>query len=329
MNKPNRLIWTIEIIDLKLKYDWKISRNSSRNKQNLVIKVNGIPLGEAAPNIRWKETISKIESEFLGIGDLLPGDISELSTFAKKIRDLRVSQSLKCALDMACASIFLRLKGSINVDRRIKCKTSYSLPIMRPTNYKTFFDTYNLFRFDTIKVKLGTKDIVDTLSEVRKFYSGCLYVDFNEAFDSFEQFSPYIDELNRHSIEVIEQPFLSGDIESNRATMPLINGLLILDESIIDQDLTPQLISYCDGINIKIQKTGGPSRAQELLDQATKIGLKKMVGCMVESSLGISHSMRLSGVDYYDLDGSLMIDNEPFGLLNEDRGILNLKREIL
>jgi glutamate racemase len=312
-----------------LKYDWKISRNSSRNKQNLVIKVNGIPSGEAAPNIRWEETISKIESEFLGIKELLPGDTNELGIFAKKIRDLKICQSLKCALDMACISISQKLDKSNFVEKHIKCKTSYSLPIMKPSNYKTFFDTYNLFRFDTIKVKLSTEDIVDTLSEVRKFYSGRLYVDFNEAFDSFEQFYPYIDELNRHSIEVIEQPFHSGDVESNKASMPLLNGFLILDESITDKELPPKLNSYCDGINIKIQKTGGPSRAQEMLDQASKLGLKKMVGCMVESSLGISHSMRLSGVDYYDLDGSLMIDNEPFGFLNEEKGMLNLKTEIL
>ena len=59
-----------------------------------------------------------------------------------------------------------------------------------------------------------------------------------------------------------------------------------------------------------------------MLDQASKIGLKKMVGCMVETSLGVSQSMRLSGVDYYDLDGSLMIENEPFGLLKEKDGRL-------
>ena len=76
-----------------------------------------------------------------------------------------------------------------------------------------------------------------------------------------------------------------------------------------------------DGINIKLQKSGGILRSKELISMAKQMNLKTMIGCMVESSLGISYAMQLAGkVDYFDLDGSLMIENEPFGMVKERDG---------
>lgn len=311
-----KLVWSIEIIDLKLKYDWKISRNTSRFKQNLVVKINGVPVGEAAPNIRWGETVDQLTLEFKKIESKLPGSIEEICKFRTELRSFNICQSLKCALDMAILS-FTEKKQLFG-----GCQTSYSIPILNIGEYEDFFNNQNLFRFDSIKVKLDSNLVMERLSEIRSFYSGRLFVDFNEAFSSLDQFKLIIDELNKAQIEVVEQPFCSKNLEHNRSVKKILEGSLFLDENIIDERITVDLLDFCDGVNIKIQKTGGPTRAQEMLDQASKIGLKKMVGCMVETSLGISQSMRLSGVDYYDLDGSLMIENEPFGLLKEEDGTL-------
>ena len=100
----------------------------------------------------------------------------------------------------------------------------------------------------------------------------------------------------------------------------------IADESITyDEDLS-KLSLYFDGVNIKLMKSGTIRNAKKQLEKAKKLGLKTMLGCMIETSLGISFAYSLAkDVDYLDLDGFILIEDEPFQLLNEDKGLISLK----
>lgn len=314
--KDEYLQWDIETFDLKLKYAWKISRNTSLSKQNLMILLNNRPVGEAAPNIRWGETIDKLCLEYKNIKDLLPKKISELEKFRLEIPNLQVSNSLKCALDMA--STKKKVKESIH------CETSYSLPILPVDNYKKFISENHLYRFSSLKIKMDKELIRERLSAVEECFPEDIFIDFNEAFSSFREIEPFIKFLNEKKVKVIEQPFKENSVEENKKLKTALDGDLFLDEDFTDRDLPINLRDFCDGVNIKIQKTGGPSRAQELIDQAKSQKVKTMVGCMVETSLGISHSMQLKNVDLYDLDGHLMIQDEPFSLCTEKKGKLSL-----
>ena len=307
------LQWDIETIELKLKYAWKISRNTSFSKQNLIIYLNNQAVGEAAPNVRWGETIEKIAREFESIRSKLPKKESDLTSFSKSIQNLAISNSLKCALDMACTSHFLSKKS--------ECETSYSLPILDIHEYEEFIVDNQLNRFKTLKIKLDNNLISERISKVKQFFSGDLFVDFNEAFFNYEEIKPHVQTLNEN-IMLVEQPFREGSFLDNKKLKNELIGDLFLDEDITDKDILPDMEQYCDGVNVKIQKAGGPSRAAQLLAQAKSQKLKTMVGCMVETSLGISHSMRLNNVDFYDLDGSLMILEEPFSLCFEKNGVL-------
>ena len=164
---------------------------------------------------------------------------------------------------------------------------------------------------------------------MRSCFSGILYVDFNESFDSISQFLDIADSLNKYDVEIIEQPFNSINLEANKKVRPYLEGHLFLDENIIYEDIQEDLIDYTDGVNIKFQKAGGLTRAEDMLCQAKNIGLKTMLGCMVESTLGISFAPGVKDlVDYFDLDGHLFIEDEPYEMINEENGRLEFNKNI-
>ena len=81
-----------------------------------------------------------------------------------------------------------------------------------------------------------------------------IFIDFNEAFYSFNEIEPYIRFLNEKKIKVVEQPFKEGSIDENIKIKRALDGELFLDEDFTDKDLPLNLHDFCDGVNIKIQK---------------------------------------------------------------------------
>ena len=142
----NDLKWNIETLRLKLKYNWKISRNSSLNKDNLIIKVNNTPVGEAAPNIRFNQTSDLITEEFNTVRSELPNNLGLLPSFLEELKQWNISNCLKCALEMSCWNLSFNRK-------KTSCLTSYSIPILPLTEYENFFNEYDLNRFKIIKLK--------------------------------------------------------------------------------------------------------------------------------------------------------------------------------
>ena len=88
---------------------------------------------------------------------------------------------------------------------------------------------------------------------------------------------------------------------------------IIADESVINNLDIPNLKDAFDGINIKLMKAGGISEALEMIITARSLGMKIMLGCMIESSVAISAAAHIAPlVDYIDLDGSLLLANDPY-----------------
>ena len=119
--------------------------------------------------------------------------------------------------------------------------------------------------------------------------------------------------LADHNVEFVEQPFKAqnlGDTAKLRDVSPLP---LIADENSIKSSNIPDIAHAFDGINIKLMKCGSLFEAKKMIDLARKYDMKIMLGCMVESSIGITAMSNLSPqVDFADLDGNLLIDNDPY-----------------
>ena len=151
-----------------------------------------------------------------------------------------------------------------------------------------------------------------------------LRVDANEGW-TLESARELMPELIRLGVEFVEQPFPAADLDSFRALRELHPRLpVVVDEGCHDlRDVAPAA-AYADGINVKLAKSGGVREAVRMIHAARALGLRVMLGCMVESQLGVAPAAAIASlVDWVDLDGHLLLADEPFtGLRFEDGRVL-------
>ena len=162
------------------------------------------------------------------------------------------------------------------------------------------------------KVKMGSKDDQRVLETVRSVTDRPVRVDANEGW-TLEDALSRLDWLQKMGVELVEQPLPAEQLEESaelRRQSPLP---LFADESVHRAADIPRLAEAFDGINIKLMKCGGLGEALRMIHVARAHGMKIMLGCMVESSMAITAAAHLAPlVDYVDLDGNLLVDNDPF-----------------
>lgn len=314
----------LEKIHLPLKVNWKLSRNETTYKENFIVHLKtqiGHFRSEIAPNIRYGETQESILDQFESWRKKDDLTIDSL--------DHHLHHSLRFGLE----SVLLSYEGAkknqslsefLGLGRWSPKETSFSVPIMPIGEIKDYLE--NIKRFNHLKIKVDALSGLEMLLEVAKFSHARLRVDGNEAWTDFDEFMRFQEKVSHLNIELMEQPFASRLVDEYKALKPLSRFDLLADESIEDVGDFRELSQQFHAINIKLMKTGSLIRAKELIDEAKKYQMKTMLGCMIETSIGISYGMLFSSmVDYLDLDGFLLIKDEPFRLVNEVEGILNLK----
>jgi L-Ala-D/L-Glu epimerase len=149
-------------------------------------------------------------------------------------------------------------------------------------------------------------------------------VDANEGW-TLESARELMPELIRLDVEFVEQPFPADDMDSFRSLRELSPRLpVVVDEGCHDLTDVAPAAEYADGINVKLAKSGGVREAVRMIHAARALGLRVMVGCMVESQLGVAPAAAIASLaDWVDLDGHLLLADEPFtGLRFEDGRVL-------
>lgn len=328
------LTWSIEKIDLPLKYAWKISRNTSTHKTNLLVTVTDSRVtgqGEAAPNIRYGETPENLLVEFAVLKSLLPSDTLPLEQFSEVLDTLTCSKALRFALESAFVHYWCSKSGStiaelLNIPTALATTTAYTIPIMDPGDMKKFYFDYRLNRFSFIKLKIGSDDPFDAVRHLSEFCTQSIMIDANEAFLNPEDCIRWFERIKSLPIEFVEQPLPSSMKEESVYLKRYSPFTLMADESITFDPDFDFLEKSFDGINMKLMKAGGYLNGIRILREARQRKLKTMIGCMVETTLGISSGLHLSSfADYIDLDSFLLLKDEPFGLLKEADGVLSFK----
>jgi L-alanine-DL-glutamate epimerase-like enolase superfamily enzyme len=124
---------------------------------------------------------------------------------------------------------------------------------------------------------------------------------------------------------LVEQPMPASDLDGVRLVRGRVDLPLFADEAAMDPADVPRLAEAYDGINVKLQKSGGLRAARRMIDAARESGLKVMLGCMIETSIGITAAAHLSPLaDLADLDGHLLIENDPFDGVQVRDGLIIL-----
>ena len=167
--------------------------------------------------------------------------------------------------------------------------------------------------FDGLKLKLGGRDglDVDRVAAVREVWPGAIRIDVNEywTLDEALESLPRLAELG---VEYCEQPLVAGDADGARlkADSPIP---IYVDEDCHTLGDVAECAERAHGINIKLAKSGGIREAIRMAHAARALGLGVMLGCMVESGLGIAAGASIASVcDHVDLDGNLLIAHDPW-----------------
>ncbi len=160
------------------------------------------------------------------------------------------------------------------------------------------------------KIKLGGPNDIEILHAVRDETQAKICVDANGGWTA-ENIEDLLQACHVVDVQFIEQPFPISQVQLNCALQNRTNIPIIADESCQTHEDLSSCAACFDGINIKLMKCGGLTPAVRMIKEAQRLGLRIMVGCMTESSIGISAAAQLlPWVDFADLDGALLIKND-------------------
>ncbi|WP_135227671.1 dipeptide epimerase [Deinococcus fonticola] len=285
--------------------------------------------GEAAPNAFYGETRGTVEA----VLPLLQGALQDPWDWEGLQRALQARMphdhpSVKCALEMAALE-WCALRAGVPVWRLLGLSPA-TLP---ESSYTVSLGELDRMRADAreavgrghkvLKVKLGTERDEAILSALREEVPEVtLRVDANAAWTR-SQARRMLDVLDAARVELLEQPLAAGDLEGHAALRAVSKVPVVADESLHHVRDVVALAGAFDGVNLKLAKLGGPLQALQALRLARAHHMQVMIGCMIESSLGISAAAHLAGLcDWADLDGALLLADDPFGGLAWQAGQL-------
>ncbi len=317
-------------IDLKLKREFIVAGGSESLKRNFVFIIDGSGLGEAAGSVHYGVSTEEIENDLNIAAERLAGcdDSIPTETFAELER--LISPPAICAvstawLDRKAKANRIPLYQYLRLEAPAKLPTSITVSVGDTSSLSEQLDSGIHY------VKLKMNDDINLNNQIIEAVNNSkntkFRIDANGSWGMAET-ERIVSLLAVDKIDFIEQPFGPEAVDDWKLFGEQSPIPLIMDESIVGADDVKRVAQYVDGINIKIQKSGRLESAVEAITVARSLGLKIMIGCMIESSLGIAAAYHLSGAaDYLDLDGRLLIDGDPFSGLAYDRGELKLSND--
>ena len=310
-----------KIRELKLTHTWTISRNSATVKHNVFVKYahDGVfGIGEAAPNIRYNETaestVALIEKAMPVVEQYSPWHFVDLGYAIQNLGEEQTAA--KCAIDIAIIdwmskSLDIPVYQYLGLDKDKTPLTSYSIGIDTPEIMQQKIREAE--NYPILKIKLGTDHDEKIMKAVRDVSDKTLRVDANEGWKTKEEALAKIQWLEKMNVEFVEQPLPSNMLEETKWVRDRVKIPIIADEAVKSAADIPKLAAAYDGINIKLMKSGGIQEALRMIWMARSLRMKVMLGCMIESSCAIAAAAHISPlVDYADLDGNLLISNDPF-----------------
>jgi L-Ala-D/L-Glu epimerase len=322
-----------EVLHLTLRDPFRIARSdhdAGHAVTTVVVELRDdrfpdvVGIGEGYPDRFYGETVETMLAvlplllDAVGEIDASPGGLVEA--------DLRMAAAIahhggaKCALDIALHDLVGKVTG-----RSVASLLGLANAIP-PTDFTLGLDepavvaerARRAARFPALKIKCGGPSDLATLEAVRSVFGGPIRVDANTGWQPDDAVA-LLPELERLGVELIEQPFPAHRLDQlrwlqERSTLPIV-----ADESAVTVNDLEGLVGVVAGVNVKLAKCGGVGPARAMLSRARELGFRTFLGCMEETSVAIAASAAVASLaDWVDLDGNLLLADDPFEGLDLD-----------
>jgi L-alanine-DL-glutamate epimerase-like enolase superfamily enzyme len=326
---------TTEVIELRTRHPFVIARGGSSDYRVVWVRLaddDGLEgWGEADPSSYYRETADTVLAALKKIEPHLPDDPFALekaearfSHIAPNDRAARaaLSAALHDLMGKRLAQPVWRLWG---LDPARAPRSSFTIGLDTPERMRQ--KVAEAAPYPILKIKLGTDRDEEILRTIRDATDKPIRVDANAGWTR-ERAIRMLPVLREFGVEFVEQPLPPDDLEGIAAVRREDVLPVIVDESCLVAADIPRLAGVADGINIKLAKCGSLREALRMIATARAHGMLVMVGCMIESSLGITAAAQLAPLlDAADLDGAALTANDPFVGATIDHGEIRVPSE--
>lgn len=316
------LIVKAERRSLALEEPFRIARTTWTSAENVFVTLDLGDLrglGEASPDAAWGEdpdvVVEQLNSLDLGV---LGGPLD-----LEGVSELLPAGSARAALDIAAHDLAAKIAGLplnsfLGLEGRAVPDTSLTLPI--DTVDAMVARARRLADHPILKMKVGFDGDVPAVAAVREVFGGTLRVDANEGWTPDEAIDR-LRALERFDIELCEQPIGRDAHEALAKITEATSIPVFADEDVGTAADVARLVGVVDGVNLKLRKTGGIREALRAIAVARAVGLRVMLGCDLHSGIATSAGAHLGGlVDHLDMDGCLLLAEDPFPGVRFERG---------
>ena len=296
-----------------------ISRETTTEEEYLWVELGHgdvVGYGEAVAQARYGESVESAASFLDAAAELVGDDPFALEAVGRRLAQLTGEMAAKAAIDAALHDLCGKLTGQpawrlLGLDRTGP-PTSWTIWLGDPDDMARRTERVGK-RFKRLKLKLGARDgaDVDRVRAVRSVTDLPLTVDVNEYWELDEALES-IEALAELGVEYVEQPLPAGDpggpTLKARSRLPVY-----VDEDVHTLEDVREAAGRAHGVNLKLAKSGGIREAVRMVHAARGLGLGVMLGCMLESGLGIAAACQMASLcDHVDLDGNLLLAEDPW-----------------
>lgn len=322
-----------ETLELHLREPFRISRGVQTIARPVLAHITADGeegVGEAAPSSFYGETGDTVRACLQLFGNLLGDDPFALQNIVEAMdQRIRLNPAAKAAVECALHDLIgkrlsIPLYQLFGLDPARAPQTSFTIGIAEPEEMAR--KAALAAGYPILKVKVGTADDAARLRAIRSVRPDArIRVDANAAWVTPREAGGAIERLAQFNLEFVEQPLASNDPDDWRWLRQRSPLPIFADESCVTAADVHRLTGAVDGVVVKLAKCGG-LRATLLQIQAAHLhGMQVMIGCMIESSVGITAAAHLTPlVEYADLDGNLLVTDDPYHGVTVDRGKLML-----
>lgn len=309
-----------EVLTLHTRHPFAIARGTNSEYRTLMVKLvddDGVEgWGEAAATRFYGEALATVEAALATYAPLIGDDPGQLDTIERRLESaLSGNAAARVAISSALHDLIGKRLGVPlwrywGLDAARAPRSTFTIGIDVPEALRR--KVAEAAEYPILKVKLGSADDRGILSTLRDATDRELRVDANGGWTAAHAVSmlPVLEEFD---VTVLEQPVAADDLDGLLHVRRHARIPIIADESCVTSRDIPRVVGRVDGINIKLAKCGSLREALRMVAIARAHQLTVMVGCMIESSLGITAAAHLTPLaDIVDLDGAALLSDDPF-----------------